>query len=52
MKLFYQNKIKKDILEINERYVKGMIFHYVDTLKEVIDIALLSEKVKDAGEIN
>mgnify|MGYP001447056292 FL=1 len=29
-----------------------MIFHYVDTLKEVIDIALLSEKVKDAVAIN
>ena len=43
---------KKDILEINERYVKGMIFHYVDTLNEVIDIALLSEKIKDAVEIN
>ncbi|MEC7864045.1 MAG: endopeptidase La [Bacteroidota bacterium] len=43
---------KKDILEINERYLKGMIFHYVDTLKEVIDIALLEEKVKDAVKIN
>jgi len=36
---------KKDILEINEKYVKGMTFHYVDTLKEVTDIALLTEKV-------
>ena len=43
---------KKDILEINERYVKGMIFHYVDTLDTVIDIALLSEKVEYAIEIN
>ena len=43
---------KKDILEINERYLKGMTFYYVDTLKEVIDIALLSEKVKNAIEIN
>ncbi len=42
---------KKDILEINERYVKGMIFYYVDNLKEVIDIALLSEKVNGAIEI-
>ena len=42
---------KKDILEINERYVKGMIFHYVDTLNEVIDIALLAEKVEGAVEI-
>ena len=42
---------KKDILEINERYVKGMIFHYVDTLNEVIDIALLAEKVEGAVKI-
>ena len=35
---------KKDVLEINKRYIEGMIFHYVDTLKEVIKIALLSEK--------
>ena len=42
---------KKDILEINERYVKGMIFHYVDTLNDVIDIALLAEKVEGAVEI-
>jgi len=39
---------KKDILEINEKYVKGMTFHYVDTLKEVTDIALLTEKVEGA----
>ena len=43
---------KKDVLEINERYVKGMIFHYVDVLNDVINIALLSEKVKNAIEIN
>jgi ATP-dependent Lon protease len=43
---------RKDILEINEKYVKGMTFHYVDTLKEVIDIALLNEKVENAVEIH
>ena len=42
---------RKDILEINEKYVKGMTFHYVNTLKEVIDIALLNEKVENAVEI-
>ena len=42
---------RKDILEINEKYVKGMTFHYVDTLKEVIDIALLNEKVELFVEI-
>ena len=38
-------------LEINEKYVKGMTFNYVDTLKEVTDIALLTEKVERAVEI-
>lgn len=42
---------RKDILEINEKYVKGMTFHYVDTLKEVIDIALLNEKVENVVKI-
>ena len=40
------------VLEINEKYVKGMTFYYVDTLNEVVDIALLSEQVKDAVQIN
>ena len=42
---------RKDILEINEKYVKGMTFYYVDTLKEVINIALLKDKVKNAVKI-
>ncbi|MBT6650644.1 MAG: endopeptidase La [Flavobacteriales bacterium] len=42
---------RKDILEINVKYVKGMTFHYVDTLKEVIDIALLNEKVENVVKI-
>jgi len=43
---------RKDILDINEKYVKGMTFHYVNTLKEVTDIALLNEKIKGAVVIN
>jgi ATP-dependent Lon protease len=42
---------RKDILEINEKYVNGMTFHYLDTLKEVIDIALLNKKVENAVEM-
>jgi ATP-dependent Lon protease len=38
---------KKDIEEINERYLKGLTFHYVNEMKEVIDIALLKQKVKN-----
>ena len=39
---------KRDIEEINADYLAGLTFHYVDTMKEVIDIAILKEKVKNA----
>ena len=42
---------RKDIEEINEIYLKGLTFHYVNTIKEVLDLALLPEKVKDAIEL-
>ena len=38
---------KKDIADINQKYLKGMTFHYVDNLNEVIDIALLEEVVEN-----
>ena len=37
---------KKDIEEINQEYLKGLTFHYVDDIKEVVDLALLNEKVE------
>lgn len=37
---------KKDIDEIKPLYLKGLTFHYVEDIKEVLDIALLQEKVK------
>lgn len=39
------NKNRKDIEEINANYVKDMSFHYVETVEEVLEIALLPEKV-------
>ena len=45
-------KNKKDILDINKKYLAGMVFHYVDTLREVIDTVLSSERVVNAAEIN
>jgi len=36
---------KKDILEINEKYLKGVNFHYVSEMSEVIDLALTKDKV-------
>ena len=37
----------KDILEIKEDYITDLTFHYVTEMKEVVDIALIKEKVKD-----
>jgi ATP-dependent Lon protease len=39
---------KKDILEINENYLKGLTFHYVSEMSEVIDLALTKQKVANA----
>ena len=41
---------KKDIEEINDEYVKGVNFHFVDNVEEVLDIALLKAKVNDPME--
>ena len=37
---------KKNIEEIPAMYLKGLTFHYVDNVKEVLQFALLKEKVK------
>lgn len=37
---------KKDIDEINASYLKGLKFHYVESMDAVLDIALLKQKVK------
>ncbi len=39
-------KNKKDIEEIEKQYLKGLVFHYVSTVEDVLKIALLKEKVK------
>jgi ATP-dependent Lon protease len=42
---------RKDIEEIKPKYLKGLKFHYVNEMKEVIDIALLKQKVKNAKKL-
>lgn len=37
---------KRDIDEIEKHYLKGLVFHFVDNVDEVINIALLKDKVK------
>ena len=42
---------KKDIEEINKSYIDGLTFHYVSEMKEVVDLALSKQKVKNAIKI-
>ena len=39
---------KRDINEIKTEYLKGLTFHYVKEMSEVLDIALTKQKVKNA----
>ena len=43
---------KKNISEIKENYLKGLKFHYVNDIREVLDIALLKQKVKNPRKFN
>lgn len=38
-------KNRKDVEEIGDEYIQGLTFHYVDYVSEVLEIALLPEKV-------
>ncbi len=42
---------KRDIAEIKPEYLKGLKFHYVKDMKEVLDVALTKEKVKNAKKL-
>ncbi|MBT1700639.1 endopeptidase La [Fulvivirgaceae bacterium PWU4] len=40
------SKNRRDIEEIEKHYLKGLTFYYVDTVDDVLKVALLKEKVK------
>ncbi|MBO7523730.1 MAG: endopeptidase La [Bacteroidales bacterium] len=42
---------RKDVGQINKKYIKGLKFHYVNTIMEVLDIALLKQKVDNPKEM-
>lgn len=42
---------EKDILEIKQQYLKGLKFHYVSEMSEVIEIAITKQKVKNAKSL-
>lgn len=37
---------RKDVEDINPKYIKGLKFHYVSNMKDVIKLAVLPQKVK------
>jgi ATP-dependent Lon protease len=43
-------KNRKDVEEVTANYIKDLTFHYVDQIDEVLAIALLPEKVKNATQ--
>ena len=43
---------EKDILEIKQEYLKGLTFHYVTDMSEVIDIAITDQKVRYAKTLS
>ena len=43
---------RKDIEEIKPSYLKGLRFHYVNDVREVLEFALLKEKVKNPVDLS
>ncbi len=43
---------RKDVEDIKEFYVRGLKFHYVDTIMEVLELALLRQKVRNPKNIS
>ena len=46
--IILSEKNRKDIDEITPSYLKGLTFHYVSTMTEVLEIALMKQKVTNA----
>jgi ATP-dependent Lon protease len=49
--IIMSEKNRRDIEEIKADYLKGLTFHFVSTMQEVLDLALTKEKVNQALEI-
>ncbi len=46
--IIISDKNKKDLEEIKPTYLKGLKFHFVDTINDVLNIALTKQKVANA----
>lgn len=42
---------KRDIDEINQDYLQGLTFHYVNEMSEVLELAITKDKVKNAKNL-
>ena len=42
---------KRDIDEIKPEYLKGLTFHFVKEMSDVIDIAITNQKVRNAKKL-
>lgn len=49
--IILSSRNKRDVGEIEKQYIKGLTFHYVETVDEVLKLALTKEKVKNALEL-
>jgi ATP-dependent Lon protease len=45
--IIMSSKNRKDLKEINPKYIEGLTFHFVDEMMEVVDKALLTQKVEE-----
>jgi ATP-dependent Lon protease len=45
--IILSSKNKRDINEIEKQYIKGLKFHFVETVEEVLRTALMKEKIKE-----
>lgn len=43
---------RKDVEDIKELYIKGLKFYYVETIMDVLELALLKQKVKNPKKIS
>ncbi|MBN09785.1 MAG: endopeptidase La [Flavobacteriaceae bacterium] len=50
--IILSDKNKKDIEEIKQIYLKGLKFHYVSEMSEVLNLAILNQDVKNAKSFN
>ncbi len=43
---------RKDVEDINEIYIRGLKFHYVESIMEVLSLSLLKQKVRNPKKIS